>query len=122
MPKWKKDEKGNLLGEIEMPMSVGTVGGIINIHPMFKICMKILGVKSAKELACIMGAAGLAQNFSAIRALSSEGIQKGHMKLHARNIATSAGVPQEKMAEVIAKMTKQENVSVTRAKEILDNL
>ena len=99
-------------------MSVGTVGGIINIHPMIKICMKILGIKSAKELAFIMGAAGLAQNLSAIRALASEGIQKGHMKLHARNIATSAGVPQEKMAKVIAQMTREGNVSVTRAKEI----
>lgn len=122
LTKWKKDEKGNLLGEIEMPMSVGTVGGIINIHPMIKICMKILGVKSSKELACIIGAAGLAQNFSAIRALASEGIQKGHMKLHARNIATSAGVPQEKMAKVISQMTREGNVSVTRAKEILGNL
>jgi hydroxymethylglutaryl-CoA reductase len=122
LTKWKKDEKGNLLGEIEMPMSVGIVGGIINIHPMIKICMKILGVKSSKELACIIGAAGLAQNFSAIRALSSEGIQKGHMKLHARNIATSAGVPQEKMSEIISQMTREGNVSVTRAKEILDNL
>ncbi|MDE1769840.1 MAG: hydroxymethylglutaryl-CoA reductase, degradative [Thaumarchaeota archaeon] len=122
LTKWKKDSNGNLIGEIEMPMSVGTVGGIINIHPMIKTCVKILGIKSAKELACIIGAAGLAQNFSAIRALASEGIQKGHMKLHARNIAISAGVPQEKMDEVIAKMTKEGNVSVTRAKEILENL
>ncbi len=122
LTKWKKNPEGNLIGEIEMPMSVGTVGGIINIHPMIKICMKILGVKSAKELACIIGAAGLAQNFSAIRALASEGIQKGHMKLHARNIATSAGIPQEKMAKVISQMTREGNVSVTRAKEILGNL
>jgi hydroxymethylglutaryl-CoA reductase len=122
LTKWKKNEEGNLLGEIEMPMSVGTVGGIINIHPMIKICMKILGVKSSKELACVIGAAGLAQNFSAIRALASEGIQKGHMKLHARNIATSAGIPQEKMSAVITQMTKEGNVSVTRAKEILENL
>jgi hydroxymethylglutaryl-CoA reductase len=122
LTKWKKNKEGNLLGEIEMPMSVGIIGGIINIHPMIKICMKILSVKSARELACIIGAAGLAQNFSAIRALASEGIQKGHMKLHARNIATSAGVPQEKMAGVIAQMTREGNVSVTRAKEILGNL
>jgi hydroxymethylglutaryl-CoA reductase len=119
---WQKDKDGNLEGEIEVPMSVGIVGGIINVHPMIKICMKILGIKSARELACVIGAAGLAQNFSAIRALSSEGIQKGHMKLHARNIATNAGVPQEKMAEVIDQMTKEKNVSVTRAREILENL
>jgi hydroxymethylglutaryl-CoA reductase len=122
LTKWKKDKNGNLLGEIEVPMAVGIVGGIINIHPMIKTCLKILGIKSAKELACVIGAAGLAQNFSAIRALSSEGIQKGHMKLHARNIVKSAEIPQEKMAEVIAQMTKEKNISVTRAKEILDEL
>jgi hydroxymethylglutaryl-CoA reductase len=122
LTKWKKDSKGNLVGEIELPMSVGTVGGIINIHQMMKICVKILGVKSAKELACIIGAAGLAQNFSAIRALASEGIQKGHMKLHARNIAISAGVPQENMEKVVSQMNKEGNVSVTRAKEISDNI
>ncbi len=122
LTKWKKNKDGNLVGEIEVPMSVGIVGGIINIHPMIKTCVKILGVKSARELSCIIGAAGLAQNLSAIRALSSEGIQKGHMKLHAQNIATSAGVPQEKMAHVIAQMTREGNISVTRAKEILENL
>ncbi len=67
-----------------MPMSVGIVGGIINVHPMAQVCTKILGVESASELACVIGAAGLAQNFSALRALASEGIQKGHMRLHAR--------------------------------------
>ena len=122
LTKWKKNQDGNLVGEIEIPMSVGIVGGIINIHPMIKICVKILGVKSARELSCIIGAAGLAQNLSAIRALASEGIQKGHMKLHAQNIAASAGVPQEKMASVIAQMTREGNISVTRAKEILENL
>ena len=122
LTKWKKNQDGNLVGEIELPMSVGIVGGIINIHPMIKTCVKILGVKSARELSCIIGAAGLAQNLSAIRALASEGIQKGHMKLHAQNIATSAGVPQEKMASVIAQMTREGNISVTRAKEILENL
>ncbi len=122
LTKWKKDKDGNLIGEIEMPMSVGIVGGIINIHPMMKTCLKILGVKSARELSCIIGAAGLAQNLSAMRALASEGIQKGHMKLHAKNIATSAGVPPTKIAQVVAQMTKEGNVSVTRAKEILANL
>ncbi len=122
LTKWKKNQDGNLVGEIEVPMSVGIVGGIINIHPMIKTCVKILGVKSARELSCIIGAAGLAQNFSAIRALASEGIQKGHMKLHAQNIAASAGVPQEKMAGVIQQMTREGNISVTRAKEILENL
>jgi len=119
---WRKDKNGNLVGEIELPMSVGTIGGIVNVHPMIKICNKILGVKSAKELACVIGAVGLAQNFSAIRALSSEGIQKGHMKLHAKNIASSAGVPHSKVSSVISRMMKEGNISVTRAKEILKEL
>jgi hydroxymethylglutaryl-CoA reductase len=119
---WRKDKNGNLIGEIELPMSVGIIGGIINVHPMIKVCNKILGVKSAKELACVIGAVGLAQNFSAIRALASEGIQKGHMKLHAKNIASSAGVPPSKMSYVISHMVKEGNISVTRAKEILKEL
>lgn len=86
LTEWKKDKKGNLVGKIELPMSVGTVGGIVNVHPMIKICTKIIGVKSAKELACVIAATGLAQNFSAIRALASEGIQTGHMRLHARKL------------------------------------
>ena len=122
LTEWKKDKNGNLIGKIELPMSVGTVGGIVNIHPMIKICVKILGTKSAKELACIIGAVGLAQNFSAIRALASEGIQKGHMKLHARNIAASAGVTPDKINEVTKRMIKEGNVSIHRAKEILKKL
>lgn len=86
LTEWKKDKKGNLIGKIELPMSVGIVGGIVNVHPMIKVCTKIIGVKSAKELACVIAATGLAQNFSAIRALASEGIQKGHMRLHARKM------------------------------------
>ncbi len=121
LTKWKKDKQGNLVGEIEVPMPVGIVGGIVNVHPMIKISTKILGVKSAKELACIMGAVGLAQNFSAIRALASEGIQKGHMRLHAKNIAISAGVPKEKIHEVVSRMVKEGNISVTRAREIFSS-
>jgi len=122
LTEWKKDKKGNLVGKIELPMSVGTVGGIVNVHPMIRICMKILGVKSAKEFACIIAATGLAQNFSAIRALASEGIQKGHMRLHARNIAVAAGAKSDKIDEVTKRMIKEGNVSVHRAKEILKKL
>jgi len=122
LTEWKKDKKGNLVGKIELPLSVGTVGGIVNVHPMIKICTKILGVKSAKELACVIAAAGLAQNFSAIRALASEGIQKGHMRLHARNIATAADIKSNKIDEVTKRMIKEGNVSVHRAKEILKEL
>jgi len=81
---WSKDKEGNLVGKIELPLSVGIIGGIITAHPTAKVCAKILGIESASELACVIAATGLAQNFSALRALASEGIQKGHMKLHAR--------------------------------------
>lgn len=87
LTEWSKDGNGNLVGKIEMPMSVGVIGGVIGTHPMAKICTKILGVKSAAELACVICAVGLAQNFGALRALASEGIQKGHMRLHARKQA-----------------------------------
>jgi len=122
LTEWKKDKKGNLVGKIELPMAVGIVGGIVNVHPTIKVCTKILGVKSAKELACVIAAVGLAQNFSAIRALASEGIQKGHMKLHARNIVASAGIRSDKIDEVTRRMIKEGNISVHRAKEILKEL
>jgi len=119
LTEWKKDRKGNLVGKIELPMSVGTVGGIVNVHPMIKICTKIIGAKSAKELACVIAATGLAQNFIEIRALASEGIQKGHMRLHAKNIVAAAGIKSDKIDEVTKRMIKEGNVSVHRAKEIL---
>jgi hydroxymethylglutaryl-CoA reductase len=122
LTEWKKGKDGNLIGKIELPMSVGTVGGIVNVHPMIRVCTKILGTKFAKELACIIGAVGLAQNLSAIRALASEGIQRGHMRLHARNIAASAGVTSDKINKVTRQMIKEGNVSVHRAKEILKKL
>ena len=84
LTEWSKDDSGNLLGKFEIPLSVGIVGGVINDHPIAKISKKILGVNSAQELACVMASVGLAQNFAAMRALVTEGIQKGHMKLHAR--------------------------------------
>jgi hydroxymethylglutaryl-CoA reductase len=122
LTQWYKDSDGNLVGRIEIPMSVGIVGGIINVHPTAKICTKILGVQSASELACIIGAAGLAQNFSALRALASEGIQKGHMRLHARNIAAAAGATHDQIDTLVKKMTSEGNISINRAREILGEL
>jgi len=122
LTQWDKDNDGNLVGRIEIPMSVGIVGGIINVHPTAKICTKILGVQSASELACIIGAAGLAQNFSALRALASEGIQKGHMRLHARNIAAAAGATNDQIDTLVKKMTSEGNISINRAREILGEL
>ena len=89
---------------------------------MAKICAKILGVKSAKELACVMASVGLAQNFSAMRALATEGIQKGHMKLHAKNIASAAGATHEQADKIVQKMVQENNISLNRAKELLDQI
>ncbi len=95
LTKWYQNSNGDLVGEIEIPLAVGIIGGITNIHPLVKTCLKILDITSSQELAMIIAAAGLAQNFSAIRALSDEGIQKGHMKLHSKNIAKIAGALNE---------------------------
>jgi hydroxymethylglutaryl-CoA reductase len=84
---WSRTKEGDLAGEIELPLAVGVVGGVVNAHPTAKFVLQILGVKSAKDLAMVMAAVGLAQNLAAIRALSSEGIQAGHMKLHARKFS-----------------------------------
>jgi len=122
LTEWTKDQEGNLEGKLELPLSVGIVGGIINVHPLAKICTKILGVTSAKELAGIITATGLAQNFSAIRALATEGIQKGHMKLHARNLAAAAGANSQQIDEIVKKMVQENNISLNRAKELLDQI
>jgi len=119
---WTKDENGNLVGKIELPLAVGIVGGIINVHPIAKLCIKILNVKTANELACIMASAGLAQNLSALRALVSEGIQKGHMKLHARNLASAAGAKSEQVDKIVQKMVQENNISLNRAKELLNQI
>jgi len=122
LSKWSKDDEGNLVGILEIPLSVGIVGGIANVHPVAKVCTKILGALSAQELACIMTATGLAQNFSAIRALSTEGIQKGHMRLHARNLAAAAGAAPEQIDEIVKKMIDGKTISLDKAKELLEQI
>jgi hydroxymethylglutaryl-CoA reductase len=122
LSKWSKDANGNLVGYLELPLSVGVVGGIANVHPIAKICNKILGVTSAQELACIMTATGLAQNYSAIRALSTEGIQKGHMRLHARNLAAAAGATNEQIDKIVQKMIEEKNISLNKAKELVKEI
>jgi hydroxymethylglutaryl-CoA reductase len=122
LTEWSKNQEGDLVGKLELPLSVGIVGGIINVHPLAKVCTKILGVTSAKELAGIITATGLAQNYSAIRALATEGIQKGHMKLHARNLAASAGANSQQIDEIVKKMIQENNISLNRAKELLDQI
>ena len=90
LTKWEKDDSGNLVGTFEIPLSVGIVGGVTKDHPIAKICTKILKLQNVQELACVMASTGLAQNFAAMRALVTEGIQKGHMKLHARKQASNS--------------------------------
>ncbi|MGH1566638.1 MAG: hydroxymethylglutaryl-CoA reductase, degradative [Nitrosopumilus sp.] len=122
LSKWSKDNDGNLIGMLEIPLSVGIVGGIANVHPVAKICTKILGISSAQELACVITATGLAQNYSAIRALATEGIQKGHMRLHAKNLAAAAGATNEQIDEIVQKMIQEKKISLNRAKELLDQI
>ena len=122
LSKWSKDVDGNLVGILEIPLSVGIVGGIANVHPVAKICAKILNVESAQELACVMTATGLAQNYSAIRALSTEGIQKGHMRLHARNLAAAAGATPEQIDLIVEKMVQANSISLDKAKELLHQI
>lgn len=122
LTRWEKDGNGDLTGSIELPTPVGLVGGATKIHPAAQACVKILGVQTAAELAQVIVAVGLAQNFAAMRALATDGIQKGHMKLHARNLATVAGAAPEQLDAVVAKMVADKKVSVEYDKEILANM
>lgn len=116
------DENGDLWGSIELPLAVGTVGGVVRVHPIAKLALKILGVQKARELAMVMASVGLAQNFAALRALATEGIQAGHMKLHARNIAMAVGATPEEVDRIVEKMIRERKISLDRAKEILEEI
>ena len=113
------DSNGDLAGSIELPMAVGLIGGAVKTHPSAKVAMKILGVKSSNEFAEILAAVGLAQNLAALRALANEGIQRGHMSLHARNIAVQAGATGMLIDLVAEQMVKERKIRVDRAKEII---
>lgn len=117
---WEKNEKGDLVGSLEMPMAVGIVGGATKVHPVARVALKILGVKTAKELAEVMAAVGLAQNLAALRALATEGISRGHMELHARNLAVMAGATGELVDRIAEAMIKEGNIRFDRAKELLE--
>jgi hydroxymethylglutaryl-CoA reductase len=122
MTKWHKTETGDLVGKLELPIAVGTVGGAASVHPVAKLGLKILGAKTAKELAMVLSAVGLAQNLAALRALAAEGIQQGHMRLHARNIAATAGSRGSQIDIVAKKISDEGDITVRRAKEILFSL
>ncbi|NOZ82943.1 MAG: hydroxymethylglutaryl-CoA reductase, degradative [Euryarchaeota archaeon] len=117
-----EEKDGDLVGTIELPLAVGTVGGATASHPVARACLKILGVKSAQELARVMAAVGLAQNFAALRALATEGIQRGHMELHARNIAIMAGAKGEEVDAVAEVLVRERRVRVDFAQEVLSRL
>ena len=119
---WEIDGKGNLVGTLEMPMALGLVGGATKTHPAARAALKMLGVQSAQELAEVTVAVGLAQNMGALRALATEGIQKGHMALHARNIAIVAGATGDEIETVAAALAADHDVRVDRAKELLEKL
>ena len=116
---WARDAEGNLVGTLEMPLAVGTVGGATRVHPTARLALKILGVQTARELAEIIAAVGLAQNMAALRALATEGIQRGHMRLHARQVAVAAGATGDEVGQVVARMTAEGHVRPDRAEAIL---
>ena len=120
LTKWEKTKQGDLRGSIELPLALGLVGGATKTHPMAQLSLKILGVKSSQELAQVVAAVGLAQNFAALRALSTTGIQQGHMKLHAKNIAVIAGAVEEKEIDAVAAIiVENKTVNVDAAREAL---
>ncbi|AIG98737.1 MAG: hydroxymethylglutaryl-CoA reductase [Archaeoglobus sp.] len=119
---YEVDRKGNLVGTIEIPMAVGVIGGATKVNPLAKISLKILGVNTAEELARVAAALGLAQNFAALRALATEGIQRGHMELHARNLAIMAGATGDEVDRVVEIMVRDGKIRLDYAKEVLERL
>ncbi|MGQ9587379.1 MAG: hydroxymethylglutaryl-CoA reductase, degradative [Thermoplasmata archaeon] len=119
---FEKTPEGDLVGTIEIPMAVGLVGGATRVHPTARACIKLLGVKTAQELGEVAAALGLAQNFAALRALATVGIQKGHMTLHARNIVMSVGCPPELVDEVVRTIVAERKIRMDRALEVIDEL
>lgn len=122
LTRWRKNDSGDLVGTIEIPLALGLIGGATKSHPIARTNLKILGVESSTELAMVIASVGLAQNLAALRALAAEGIQKGHMKLHAKNIAVSAGAPAELIEEVAKRMISEKKIRMDRAKEIIEEL
>jgi len=122
LTRYRKLPNGDLQGEIELPLAVGTVGGATRSLPSAGTALSILGIKSAGELACIIASVGLAQNFAAIRALSTEGIQRGHMELHARNVAIAVGAKGAAVDKIADAMVKEKSISTKRAEELLKEM
>jgi hydroxymethylglutaryl-CoA reductase len=122
LTRWWQDDDGNLNGSIELPLAVGIVGGATRVHPAAQVALKILGVESGTQLAEIIAAVGLAQNLAAIRALATEGIQRGHMSLHARQMAVAAGASGEMIARIVQTMIEEDNIRLERAQALVAEL
>jgi hydroxymethylglutaryl-CoA reductase len=122
LSQWGTDQTGNLVGTLEMPMAVGIVGGATKVHPSARAALKIMGIQSARELAEIIVSVGLAQNFAAIRALATEGIQRGHMSLHARQLAMAAGASGDEIERIASQMVKEKQVRLDRAQALVEEI
>jgi hydroxymethylglutaryl-CoA reductase len=120
--KYEKTKEGDLLGSIELPIAMGTIGGATRTHPLAQVGLKILGAKNARELSMVAASLGLAQNFGALRAIATEGIQKGHMRLHAHNTAISVGATGEEVAIVAKRIADDGKVRVDYAKQVLEEI
>jgi len=116
---WGRDSLGNLVGTLEMPMAVGIVGGATRVHPTARAALKLMGITNASQLAEIIVSVGLAQNLAALRALATEGIQRGHMSLHARQVAIAAGAQGEQIERLAGQLVAEKTVRIDRAEEIL---
>jgi hydroxymethylglutaryl-CoA reductase len=116
---WSVDADGNLVGTLELPLAVGIVGGASRVHPTAKVALKILGVTTAQELAEVMAAVGLAQNLAALRALATEGIQRGHMELHARQVAIAAGATGDLIGTIAERLVAEQKIHLDRAQELV---
>jgi hydroxymethylglutaryl-CoA reductase len=119
---WWADAEGNLHGSIELPLALGTVGGATKVHPAAGVALKILGIQSARELSEVVAAVGLAQNFAALRALATTGIQRGHMRMHARQLAVAAGADNTIINQVVQTMIEENNIRLDRAKALVQSL
>jgi len=119
---YEKNADGDLVGTIEVPTAVGLIGGATAVHPTAKANVKLLGVRGAQELAQVLASVGLAQNFAALRALATEGIQRGHMELHARNIAATAGARPDEVDRLVARMVEEHAIRIDRARELLEEI
>lgn len=117
---WEKNAEGDLVGTIEIPMALGLVGGATKIHPQAKVAVKMLGVESVEELAMVIASVGLAQNLAALRVLATEGVQRGHMSLHARNLAATVGAKDELLDKIVFQMIKDKNVRMEYAQELFE--